>query len=224
MDRESTTVAPTIVGIGAGGHARVMIHTARRCGWNVSLLVDRPTSAGEKNVEDVPVQFASDSDFLRRHQQENATEPIAVFIGVNGHGGARSDAYRRVIASGHKSPNLIDPLAIVESKVQFGEGVHVLAGATVSIGVKLGNDVLINHGSVIEHGVTVGDHVHVATRAALCGDVTIESNCLIGAGAIVLPGTRVAANSIVGAGAVVTRDVPSGTVVAGNPAAYLRNV
>ncbi len=54
--------------------------------------------------------------------------------------------------------------------------------------------------------------------------VVIEDNVWIGGGAILLPGVTVGRNSVVGAGAVVTRDVPAGTVVAGNPARVIREL
>jgi acetyltransferase-like isoleucine patch superfamily enzyme len=46
----------------------------------------------------------------------------------------------------------------------------------------------------------------------------VERRASLGSGAIVLGGVRVGAGALVGAGAVVTRDVPPGEVVVGNPA------
>lgn len=52
--------------------------------------------------------------------------------------------------------------------------------------------------------------------------VTIGANVWIGGGAIILPGVTIGDDAIVGAGSVVTRDVPTGATVAGNPASLLR--
>ncbi|WP_276866657.1 DapH/DapD/GlmU-related protein [Bacteroides heparinolyticus] len=53
-------------------------------------------------------------------------------------------------------------------------------------------------------------------------DVRIGDNCFIGNGAILLPGITIGNEVIVGAGSVVTKDVPSNTIVAGNPARVIR--
>ena len=54
--------------------------------------------------------------------------------------------------------------------------------------------------------------------------IVIGDNVWLGGGAIVLAGVSIGADSVVGAGAVVTRDVPPGVVVVGNPARVLRPV
>jgi maltose O-acetyltransferase len=54
--------------------------------------------------------------------------------------------------------------------------------------------------------------------------IDIADNVWLGGGAIVLPGVSIGADSVVGAGAVVTRDVPPGVVVVGNPARMVREV
>ena len=79
--------------------------------------------------------------------------------------------------------------------------------------------------------------VHVGTRsyiafgvAILSHDMTrglyldtwIGENCFIGARSVILPGIRIGDGSIVGAGSVVTRDVPAGCIVAGNPAKIIK--
>ena len=46
----------------------------------------------------------------------------------------------------------------------------------------------------------------------------------IGSGAILLCGITVGENAMIGAGSVVTRDVPPDTIVAGNPARFVKSL
>ena len=50
----------------------------------------------------------------------------------------------------------------------------------------------------------------------------IGKNCVIGVNSIVLPGLKIGDHSVIAAGAVVTKDIPSHSMVAGNPAKILR--
>jgi hypothetical protein len=48
--------------------------------------------------------------------------------------------------------------------------------------------------------------------------ITVGDDVFIGYGSIILPGVQIGSRAVVGAGSVVTRDVPDGAVVGGNPA------
>lgn len=65
-----------------------------------------------------------------------------------------------------------------------------------------------------EHGTGNLEHMHAKP-------VVIESGVWIGARSIVLPGVTIGEGSIVGAGSVVTKDVPSFSIVGGNPATVI---
>ena len=54
-------------------------------------------------------------------------------------------------------------------------------------------------------------------------EIFIGAQAFIGARAFVLPGIKVGRDAIIGACSVVTRDVPPGTICAGNPCAVRRN-
>lgn len=54
--------------------------------------------------------------------------------------------------------------------------------------------------------------------------VTIGNNVWIGGRAVIVPGVTIGDNVVIAAGAVVTRDVPPGAVVGGNPAKILKYV
>lgn len=57
----------------------------------------------------------------------------------------------------------------------------------------------------------------------LAAPITVEANCFIGTGALIMRGVTIGNNCIVAANAVVTKDVPEGTIVSGNPARAIRS-
>ena len=81
-------------------------------------------------------------------------------------------------------------------------------------------------------GIHIGEHTYVAFHAVILAhdmsrllmtDTYIGRNCFIGAYSIIMPGVRVGDECIVGSGSVVTTDVPSRSIVAGNPARIIRS-
>jgi acetyltransferase-like isoleucine patch superfamily enzyme len=50
----------------------------------------------------------------------------------------------------------------------------------------------------------------------------VKRGASIGSGATILCGVTIGERAIIGAGSVVTKDVPPGAIVAGNPAKILR--
>ena len=83
----------------------------------------------------------------------------------------------------------------------------------------------IGENTLVAGGVTILSHDHckrVGNNQPFLIDTFIGKNCFIAVGAIILPGVKIGDEVIVGAGAVVTKDVPSNTVVVGNPAKIIR--
>jgi acetyltransferase-like isoleucine patch superfamily enzyme len=83
----------------------------------------------------------------------------------------------------------------------------------------------IGENTLVAGGVTILSHDHckrVNNNQPFLIDTFIGRNCFIAVGAIILPGVKIGDEVIVGAGAVVTKDVPSNSVVAGNPARIIR--
>ena len=114
----------------------------------------------------------------------------------------------------------IGTLSVVEHHVVIGDNVRIHTQA------------FIPEFSVLEESCWIGPNV-VLTNAKypvspgvkdqLAGPV-IRRGAKIGANATILPGVIIGENALVGAGAVVTRDVPSGAVVAGNPARVIGQI
>lgn len=123
-----------------------------------------------------------------------------------------------------------------ESKI--GTFVEIQKGASVGQRCKISSHTFVCEGVTLEDEVFVGHSVTFTNdlypRAAnLDGSLQTEADwqCLptlvkrgasIGSGATLLCGITVGEGAVIGAGSVVTKDVPAGAIVAGNPARFIR--
>jgi len=98
-------------------------------------------------------------------------------------------------------------------KMDIGEGTAISTSAkldkTNPQGIHIGKYSVVTFGAAI----LTHDYVNKLNR-----DVRIGDNCFIGAHSIILPGVTIGDGCIIAAAAVVARDVPPGSLVAGNPA------
>lgn len=120
--------------------------------------------------------------------------------------------------------SVIHPSAVIAKTAQIGLGVFSAAQSIIAPDAKIGSHCIINHAAVVDHDCFVGDYTHIAPQSSLGGGVKVGKGVLIGAGAVVLPGITIADYAVIGAGAVVTKNVASGTTVAGNPAKILNKL
>ena len=107
--------------------------------------------------------------------------------------------------------------------IHLGERSYINMGATLldNAPIRIGADVMIGPNVQIytaAHALDADERIQGVETAL---PVTIEDRVWIGGGAILLPGITIGQEAIVGAGAVVTRDVPAGARVVGNPARIL---
>ncbi len=97
---------------------------------------------------------------------------------------------------------------------------------TVKISLRANLDLTNPSGVHIDDGTYIAFHAVVLTHdmsRLVMSDTYIGKNCFIGAYSIIMPGVRIGDQCIVGSGSVVTTDVPSHSVVAGNPAKIIRS-
>jgi maltose O-acetyltransferase len=104
--------------------------------------------------------------------------------------------------------------------ISVGEGVFMNFNCVVLdvVAVSIGDRTQIGPGVQILAADHPRDPVERATGLEFGRPVRIGRNAWIGGGAIILPGVSIGDDALVGAGSVVTRDVPAGATVVGNPA------
>lgn len=208
---------PSVVIIGAGGHAHVMLDVLRRQGKaNVlGFLDDAEELQGTRTRGGVEVLGRTDLDSLRRC----GADAFVVAIGSNH---VRRMLFDRCIEAGLRPWRAIHPEATVAASATLGDGAQVVAGVRVCAHARVGIDVVLNTSCTIDHDNVIGDHAFIAPGVNLGGDVTVGDEAFVGIGASVLPGVTVGARATVGGGAVVIEDVPPGAVVVGVPARVIR--
>jgi acetyltransferase-like isoleucine patch superfamily enzyme len=126
----------------------------------------------------------------------------------------------------------------IGDEVRIGTFVEIQKGARIGNRCKISSHSFVCEGVVLEDEVFVGhnvtfindrypratnDHGQLQTEADWqCVPTRVKRGASIGSGATLLCGITVGERAVVGAGSVVTRDVPAGAVVAGNPARVMK--
>ena len=211
-----------VIGLGAGGHAKVVLETlAAMGGFDVVGLLDPRDELTGASVHGVPV--LGEDELLGREYDEGVTH---AFIGLAGSGDTRPRRRLFDLARSHgfEIVSAVHPRAFVSPSAVLGDGATILAASVVNTDARLGRNVIVNTGAIVEHDCRIGDHVHVASGARLASGVRVDEGAHIGLGASIVQGLHVGAGSTVGAGAVVVRDVEPGVVTVGVPARVLRQV
>lgn len=179
------------------------------------VAADGATEIGS-NIRDV--RIVGEADFLREH----ADQPMAAYIGVGAPSLKRNvhEQCRNALAQAHY-PSLIHPSVRFDRRdgaTQFGMGIMICAGTTLTTEVVIGDFVHVNLHCTIAHCARIDAYATLSPGCHVSGGVHIGAGCFLGAGAVIAENVRIAPGAVIGAGATVVKhiDVP-GTFV-GTPA------
>lgn len=206
-----------LVGVfGASGFGREVMPLVRKqySGSNARFVfVDDNPPAVELNGHPVLTY----QQFL----QENAGEKfITIAIADSG---IRKMLTDRCVSDGVSIVDVTANNAVLMDAVDIGEGFIISPFVTITSNVKIGKGFHANIYSYVAHDCVVGHYVTFAPSVKCNGNVVIEDHAYIGTGAILKQGRPgkplvIGKGAVVGMGAVVTKDVPPGVTVVGNPA------
>jgi UDP-2-acetamido-3-amino-2,3-dideoxy-glucuronate N-acetyltransferase len=121
---------------------------------------------------------------------------------------------------------------VVLAGAKIGQDCNICSHCLIENDVVIGDRVTVKSGVQLWDGLRVGDDVFIGPNVTFTNDrfprskqypqhfanTVVMAGASIGGGAVLLPGITIGARAMVGAGAVVTRSVPDGATVIGNPA------
>ena len=202
---------------GASGQAKVLHECLSYSNFELVALFDNRSDIVSP-IDTCPV-FCGEEGLEKWLAQNGAIEEIGFSVAVGGgRGSDRDRLFGQLEDRGLDPVTLRHEKAFVAPTASIGSGCQLLAQSAVCVDVTLGRNCIINTSASVDHDCKLGDSVHVCPGAHVAGEVVIDSFVLVGAGATILPRLKIGKNSTVGAGSVVTKDVPEGSTVVGNPA------
>ena len=138
----------------------------------------------------------------------------------------RNKIYLDLKEKGVNFPNILHKSAFISKFSKIDEGSIICPFVTITSNSNIGKNFQANIYSYVAHDCVIGDNVTFAPSVKCNGNVVIEDNVYVGTGAIIFQGKPnkpiiIGRTSIIGAGSVVTKSVPPGMKIFGNPATEL---
>lgn len=124
-------------------------------------------------------------------------------------------------------PNLVHPAAVISrlrvGAATFGYGNLIMQGASIQPNAVLGDFNYVNIHCVIGHDSVVGGYNSFGVAAVVTGRCRIGQECYIGSTSVITNEAQVGDGAFICAGTVISRPVPPGAKMMGNPPRVLPN-
>ncbi len=194
---------------GLGGFGREILNLARAAAREVSGTVVFVADSPGGDVAGVEVIGCD---------QLGPDDRLAIALGDSAARRAVAERLHEVVPA-----TLIAATAVIGPEVEIGEGAVICDHCTVTASARIGRHFQCNIYSYVAHDCRIGDFVTFAPRVSCNGNVWIGDGAYVGTGAVIKQGTAgkpivIGAGATIGMGAVVTKSVPAGVTVIGNPA------
>ena len=207
--------------LGAGGHAAVVLETAKELNLYKNFaflddLINNQKNSG-KLLKNVNPLLGKISDYKKKNlfmDYPNA------FVAI-GDPHKRLKLISELKRNSFKVPTLIHPSAYVSKSAVIGDGSVIMANAVVQSNAKIGMGVIVNTSAVVEHHTSLSDGVHICPGVNLAGEVTVGYCSWIGIGSSIIQGISIGSRVTIGAGSVVLKNIEDSATAVGIPASII---
>jgi len=205
--------------VGAGGFGREVIPIAKE-----RLMLSEQSDFRLIFVDDGELPTTINGyDVLTSEKFANLAADKKFFNVTIGDSKIREKVTNDMLAIGAEAFSIYALNSTVLDNNQLAEGMILCPFTTITSNAKIGKYFHANIYSYVAHDCEIGDFVTFAPSVKCNGNVVIEDHVYIGTGAIIKQGRSgkpltIGTGAIVGMGAVVTKNVPAGAIVVGNPA------
>ena len=209
--------------LGGSGIGMIAISIAKELGiYTIGGFLNDvlPIGAYIGKYEKYPIIGTTDD--LEKYLRDDNNVFFISYVGMQ----HEKSVYDKVVSlniPSNRLATLIHPTAIIpKGMCKIGNGVLMAPLSQLSPDTTLEDNCIMLPNSFLGHDSTLCRFAHIASNATVGANVVVGKACHIGTNCTIREYTKIGDFCLVGSGAVVLKDVPSNSIVVGNPARLLR--